>query len=273
MQNLRRQPNRKARRRAALQPVDPMPPMAELAIVAGDSLELSDDEITDALNALSGFTPPGELSDTLQARLLELAELVQGRDDAPAPLRLACASLDLAEARAQLERRRGVGFVARVAAMGKPAAAALAGMLLALLVWLLPSSAAAAPPYLATAAFSSHNVSRTRRRLFALALRNSALWGTVSGPFRWIRSNAKSGNSLRPSTYFRASVTGFAHARRSSRAKAKTSRSSWSGGVDTSASEQCRTAIRTSRSSARTARSSARPGCNASSAGEAGAAR
>lgn len=270
MQNLRRQPNRKARRQR-LQVVERLPPMAELAILAGDSLELSDQQITDALNSLSGFTPTDELSDVLQARLLELAELVQARDDAPAPLRDACASLDLVEARTQLERRRGAGFVARVAAMGKSAAAALAGVLLGLLFLLLPSSAAASP-LLAVDAVSSHNVNRTRRRLFALALRNSALWGNVSGPLRWIRSNGKSGNFLQHSTYFQVSETGYGRERRSSRETGRSSRSSWSGDVDTSALVRCRMAIRTSRSSGLTGRSSARPGSSASPAGAAGAA-
>lgn len=256
MQNLRRQPNRKARRQR-LQVVERLPPMAELAIVAGESLELSDQDLTDALNALSGFTAPDERSDVLQARLLELAELVQARDDAPAALRLACASLDLVEARAELERRRGVGFVARVAAMGKSAAAALSGVLLVLLVWLWPSSAAAAP-LLAAHPESSHNVSRMRRRFFALALRNSALWGAYQVAFRWIRSRGKSGSSLRHSTCFRASVTGSGRARESSRAKARSSRSSWFGGAARSVSAPCPTAIRTSRSSAQTVRSSVR---------------
>lgn len=292
MQNLRRQPNRKARRQR-LQVVERLPPMAELAIVAGESLELSDQDLTDALNALSGFTPPGELSDRLQARLLELAELVQARSDAPEPLRLACSSLDLVEARAELERRNGAGFVARVARMGKSAAAALAGVLLALLVWLFPSSAfaaTAAPPKLAAGAESSHNVSRRKRRRsrHARACRGSKrlaralqtvtelqIFTPAGGQtrccsnefdqtlvvwLRWTLSSGRSGSSLPRFSSSHSSETGSGRERASFVKRERSLRSCWCGGAGASTSGTCRTGARTSRSNTRTAPLRRRPG-------------
>lgn len=270
MKNVRRGPNRKARRQR-LQVVERLPPMAELAIAAGDSLELSDEEITDALNALSGFTPPGELSDTLQARLLELAELVQARSEAPEPLRLACASLDLVEARAELERRRGRGFVARVAAMGRPAAVALAGLLAAVVVLLLPSSAAALPASGADL-ISSHNVSRTRRRLSAAALNFARCCKLHHARLErrgrgWTQTRGSYARSGQRSTSFRSFAIGCARERATYDGSARISRSFWCGAVDCSALAASHGETRTLRSSAATGAWSARPGQWTRSAG------
>jgi hypothetical protein len=106
---------RRARRETS--ELDQYTPLARLALIAGDSLALSDEQLTDAMNALSGFNAPDELADVLHARLLELVELLSGLP--------AFANVQVTAERAQLEQRRGAGFVQRVAAMGTPAAAAL----------------------------------------------------------------------------------------------------------------------------------------------------
>ena len=108
---------RKTRRARRATETDQLTPLARLALIAGDSLALSDIELTDAMNALSGHAAPGELADVLHARLLELVELLRNLPE--------FADVEVNAERAQLEKRRGAGFVQRVAGMGTPAAAAL----------------------------------------------------------------------------------------------------------------------------------------------------
>lgn len=108
---------RKTRRARRDTETDQLTPLARLALIAGDSLALSDSELTDAMNALSGHAAPGELADVLHARLLELVELLRNLPE--------FADIQVTAERARLEQRRGAGFVQRVAGMGTPAAAAL----------------------------------------------------------------------------------------------------------------------------------------------------
>lgn len=114
---MKRQPRKARRARRAVSELSGMPPLARLALIAGDSLALNDQQLTVAMNALSGFEEPDELADVLHARLLEMVELL---GDLPE-----FAGIEIASARSTLERRRGAGFVQRVAGMGTPAAAAL----------------------------------------------------------------------------------------------------------------------------------------------------
>ena len=114
---MKKQPRKTRRARREVSDVSSMPPLARLALIAGDSLKLNDEQLTVAMNALSGFEQPDELADALHARLLEMVELLR---DLPE-----FAGIEIASARNQLERRRGAGFVRRVAEMGIPAADAL----------------------------------------------------------------------------------------------------------------------------------------------------
>lgn len=109
---------RKTRRaRRAASELDQYTPIARLALIAGDSLALNDEQLTEAMNALSGFEEPDELADVLHARLLEMVELLS---DLPE-----FAGIEIGRTRQTLEQRRGAGFVQRVSALGTPAAAAL----------------------------------------------------------------------------------------------------------------------------------------------------
>jgi hypothetical protein len=134
---MKRQPRKARRARRAPSELDQYTPLARLALIAGDSLALSDEQLTDAMNALSGHDEPGELADVLQARLLELVELLRGVPE--------FANVQVTAERARLERRRGAGFIQRVAGMGKSAAQALAAFSLIALVTVLftPSTALA----------------------------------------------------------------------------------------------------------------------------------
>jgi len=114
---MKREARKTRRARRVSSETDQLTPLARLALIAGDSLALSDSELTDAMNALSGYAEPGELADVLHARLLELVELLRNLPE--------FADVQVTAERAQLEKRRGVGFVQRVAGMGTPAADAL----------------------------------------------------------------------------------------------------------------------------------------------------
>lgn len=97
----------------------------ELVALAGFSLGFDDQQIADAMRELSDLTPT-ETSDMLEARLLELMELLGDNVTrvfpGTTPALLNAASPDSLEAaRRLLEQRRGAGFVERVAQMGEPA--------------------------------------------------------------------------------------------------------------------------------------------------------
>ena len=96
----------------------------ELVALAGFSLGMSDQQVADAMGDLTNA--PTELSDMVEARLLELMELLgdsvksafpgttQELVDAASPDRVAAA-------RTMIEQRRGAGFIERIAATGEPA--------------------------------------------------------------------------------------------------------------------------------------------------------
>lgn len=114
---MKRQARKARRARRTSSELDNYTPLARLALIAGESLALNDEQLSDAMNALSGYGEPGELADVLHARLLELVELLGGLPE--------FAGVQVAAERARLEQRRGAGFVQRVSRMGTPAAAAL----------------------------------------------------------------------------------------------------------------------------------------------------
>lgn len=248
---------RKLRRGAAVKPVprdDEAPPLARVGMLAGISLGLSDEQATDALNALAGFRPGDGTSAAMFARMLELVDLAR-LDGAGDEL----GELDTAAERAKLERSFGAGFVKRVAAMGKPATSmlqALRGLLLLLLLTLWPSKAMAATT-LESGIENAHKIQRRNRRRRArgnLARSNRSAYDTPEWT-RWSRSYA---GSRRPSTSFRSFEIGCAHERVSCKSRGKSSRSSWFGGADSSTLASCPRATRTLRSGGVTERSSAR---------------
>jgi hypothetical protein len=236
-----RQRQRQQRRRRQAQPVNEF--MVHLVALAVESLGFDERQV-----AAAETDDKSEEVDILQARVLEFLE------------EMAPQGGPWQSDRAELVRRRGSEFVERVRAMGKSAAAALAGIVVALLVWLLPSSAAAVPAPGAHP-FSSHNVSRLRRRLSAL--RNLARRRRVyhgGGGRGWIQTRGSFAPSWRPSTSSQSSATGCERGRGSSVGRARVSRSYSSGGVESFTPATFRTAPRTLRSSAKTGASSARPG-------------
>lgn len=73
---------RKLRRATAVQKQqrhedDGTPPMGRVGMVAGISLGLSDDQTTDALNALAGFRPVDATTAMMYARMLELVDVAR----------------------------------------------------------------------------------------------------------------------------------------------------------------------------------------------------
>ncbi len=114
---MKREARKTRRARRTSNELDSFTPLARLALIAGDSLALSDNELTDAMNALSSRDERDELADVLHARLLELVELLRGLPE--------FANVQVTAERARLEQRRGAGFVQRVRAMGQPAEEAL----------------------------------------------------------------------------------------------------------------------------------------------------
>lgn len=249
---------RKLRRAAAVKPVprdDEAPPLARVGMLAGISLGLSDEQATDALNALAGFRPGDGTSAAMFARMLELVDLAR-LDGASDEL----GELDTAAERAKLERSFGAGFVKRVAAMGKPATSmlqALRGLLLLLVLTLWPSKASAAVS-LESEIGNAHKIQRRHRRRRRaggnFAPRNRNAYDT-RGWTRWRRSYDVS----RPrSTSFRSSEIGCELARESCKSRGKSSRSSWFGDADSFTLASCPRVTRTSRSGVATARSNAR---------------
>lgn len=249
---------RKLRRAAAVQKEqrhedDGTPPMGRVGMVAGISLGLSDDQTTDALNALAGFRPVDATTAMMYARMLELVDVARRHGVADA----LPSDLDTGAERAKLERSFGVGFATRVASQGQPAASMLGALkalllLLALLVWPNSASAAELP------ALGSHKIQRRNRRRGGwgnLAQANRTAYYHSRG---WIRSKEKSAISPRLSTYFRSFANGCGCGRTSWRSEARRSKLCSFGGGGVSTSADCPTAIRTLRSSVQTDRSSAR---------------
>lgn len=253
---------RRMRRAVAAKQIgsDEDPPLARLGMLAGISLGLSDDQATDALNALAGERQSDGTSAAMFARMLELVDLARsaGRGST-------LPDIDTAAERAKLERSFGAGFVKRVAAMGRPAASmllALKGVLLLLFVLLWPAAASAEP--LGGTLRNAHKIqSRNRRRARhrRAARRRQNVADGEDAPYHhprgWIRSKRKYGNSPQLSSCFRSSVTGCARGRVSCRSRARRSISSWFGGADASRWGGFPRGIRTSRSNEATARSRA----------------
>lgn len=250
---------RKMRRAAAVQRPreddDGTPPMGRVGIVAGISLGLSDEQTTDALNALAGFRPGDSTSAAMFARMLELVDLAK-LDGSGAEL----PDLDTVAERAKLERSFGAGFVKRVAAMGSPASsmlAALRSMLLVAIVLLWPATSKASANVLAETVRNAHKMQRRNRRrdrVRNFADTSNALYHHPRG---WIRSSRKSAGSARHSTYFRSSATGCARELASCRSRARSTRSCWFGDVVASTSAGCPRVIPTSRFNVATVRSKA----------------
>lgn len=230
--------------------------------LAEKSLELSEQQIEAAQDGKN------ETADMLQARVFELLELVHGVSD-PAT----------EQARAEIEERRGGGFLNRVAAMGRPAAEALAeldqaqleqqrkasgllraawGLLFAALLLLSPSAAKAA----SAAAAALHKAHKIQRRNFARLLpklRGKAHHFRRRG---WIRSK-KSYATLQPRfTFSQRFAVGYARAPVSCESRASSSKSSWFGANDAFALGVYRVPIPTSQSSAPTGRSNVRRGAS-----------
>jgi len=224
---------------------------------AAESLGFSDEELAEAQ---SGH---GESADVLMARVFELLELEHGHTTE------ACD-----QARAEMEERRGAGFVKRVQRMGKPAAAALRALLMTLTLFvlsLIPSRAEAGVAKLATLR-NAHKIQRRNRRTTRTRIRSRWFFryfadGALTPyhhPRGWIQSSRSSGGFALLSSSFRSSATGSERAGASSKSRAKSSRSSWFGGVDASALVTCPRVTRTSRSSVATVRSKPVRSCRSS---------
>ena len=258
---------RKLRRAAAAKPLvrdDETPPLGRVGMLAGISLGLSDEQSADALNALAGFRQGDGTSAAMFARMLELVDLAR-LDGAGDEL----GELDTAAERAKLERSFGVGFVKRVAAMGKPATSmlqALRGLLLLLVLTLWPSSASAATA-LASEAQNAHKIQRRNRRRRRLRRSVRIFADAADAPYHrargWIRSSRKFGVSLPLFSSFPSFGIGSARERESCKSRASSSKSFWSGGVAASTSTACPRVTRTSRSCGETARWRARHTGNA----------
>lgn len=231
---------------------DETPPMGRVGMVAGISLGLSDEQATDALNALAGFRPVDATAGSLFARMLELVDLArrEGIDDGLPP------DLNTAAERAKLDRSFGAGFVKRVTSVGQPAASmlgALRSLLLLLAVLMWPSNGTAAPSSGALVQMA-HKIQRRNRRFFGRHRGNhyhSAPWG-------WIRSSRKSVASRRRSTSAWSSETGSGCELESCKNAAKSSKSSSFGGADAFTLGSFPRVTPTSRSSVATGRSRAR---------------
>lgn len=245
---------RKLRRSAVRREDDGTLPMGRVGMLAGISLGLSDEQATDALNALAGFRATDPTAGALFARMLELVDLArrEGIDDGLP------AELNTAAERAKLDRSFGAGFAKHVAAIGQPASAMLSALrtlllLLALLLWATPGNAALRGGALVRGAHKIQRRNRDRRR------RNV---GPVNQPAYhhrrgWIRSSRKSAGSLRLSSSSPSFETGYECEPTSSGNRAKSSKSSWSGGAVASTSAACPRVIPISRLSVATVRSRA----------------
>jgi hypothetical protein len=223
--------------------------MGRVGIVAGLSLGLSDEQTTDALNALAGFRPSDATTGTMYARMLELVDLARGEGLDGLPH-----DLDTKAERAKLERSFGAGFIKRVAAMGQPAGSTLAALrsLLLAFVVLLWASLGNATQRAGAPVVGSHKIQRRNRRRRKLGRRSQPVY---SHPRGWIRSSQKSVDSPRLSTFFPSFATGFECEPASSRSRTRSSKSSWFGAVDGSMSAGCPRVTPTSPSSGVTARS------------------
>ncbi len=193
---------------------------------AAESLGFSEEQLAEAQSGA------GESADMLMARVFELLELEHGHT-----------TPDCDQARAEMEARRGAGFVKRVQRMGKPAAVALRALLMTLTLFVLslfPARAEAGMAKLGPVR-RSHKIQRRNfgpRRLRAYHRHRG-----------WIRSREKSGTSRRRCTSSRASGTGCGSGRASYVSRASRSKLSSSGDADASAWAASRTATRTLRSS------------------------
>lgn len=112
----------KRKPRKARRSLEQLSPVARLAIIAGDSLAMDDQQLTDVMNELSGHAERSELADVLYARLLELLELLVPLELSGVPK---FSAVELAAERARIEQRRGAGFVYKVSFMGTPASETL----------------------------------------------------------------------------------------------------------------------------------------------------
>ena len=275
MGRLTRRLDRKLNRRADRE-LGAMPFEGRLLILAGDSLGLTAQQISDVANTFAkveqlrgeqlAAAPDAELAqiaaeieqaDMVIARVTEMLELMKQRRTVPAALLEAAETVQVG--REEVERRQGAGFCARVAAMGKPALAALVAAGLALVLFLCPSVAKAAQ---VERVFALGNAHKIQRRNFAGLLpkrrkfrQNLAFWG-------WIRSKKSYATSPRRLRSSLLSATGCAVERVSSRRLARPSRSSWCGASAAFALGGCPPLNPTSRLNVPAARSSARRGAS-----------
>jgi len=250
---------KRAKRRNEKQKQDPF---AVLLVLAGDRLQLTDEQILDALDALRrvDFGAPN-----VTALIRELDALVDSvlADEVHAPPDVVklCREFEArAEARKKSEQR---GVALKVVTV-----------LLVVLGLLWPSSAHARvfPPVRESDATLSYaKFWAALRRLLKAFRRNWAgtqrrryprtRCGTQS---RW---NGSCGGSRRPSTYGRGSRCGSARVRASYARPERGTGLSLSGVAGVSMSATCPTAIRISRSSSRTGRSSVRRGATTETRG------
>jgi hypothetical protein len=250
-------PNRKQRRRAVQRPRTvalrrDLEPAEQLAIAAGVSLELSDEQIDEACETLFYEPERTELADMVEARVLELLHLSGCADP---------------QAETALEERKGREFFARVAAMGKPAQwalsmaqkpiAALSTLILAVVLFLWPSVAKASERVSAPLD-GAHKIqrrnNRPRRRRYFGRLNQAA----YHPPRGWTRSSRKSAGSPRLFTSSRSSEIGYGRELESCNNRARSSKSSSSGGAAAFTSGGFPRVTPTSRFSVATERSRAR---------------
>jgi hypothetical protein len=247
---------RKLRRAAAVKPVqDETPPLARVGMLAGISLGLSDEQSTDALNALAGFRQGDGTSAAMFARMLELVDLA--RNDGSGD---SLGELDTAAERAKLERSFGAGFTKRVAAMGKPAASMLGALrsllvVFALLLWPTNSKASAIPSPGTDG--NAHKIQRRNSRRRGRRKVGQPNHLAYSHPRGWIQSSRKSAGLRRLFTSFRSFATGCGCERANSANRARSSRLSWFGAHDASTSGGSPRVTRTSRFNVATERSKA----------------
>jgi hypothetical protein len=204
---------------------------------AAESLGFDDQRVAAAQN---GY---GEDADILSARVLEMLELENG-----------FTSSECVRARAEMEQRHGAGFVARVAAMGRPAATALKALraLLLLVLLLIWPSAAAAQNARESGVRNAHKIQRRNRQKFARFLRKAYHFRS------WTRLKRSFGPSGRRFSSRLVSGTGCGRGHVRCDSWGLTSRSSWFGAAGASASATSRAMTRISRWNCPTARSSAR---------------
>ena len=268
MGNLTRRLKRQQRR--SLVQFEEMPALSKLALLAGRSLGLTDEQSSEAIENLGSFpeSEPNELADMVLARLLEMVELVRSRATGPSELQQACATIKLPSGRVELERRNGSGFVTRVAAMGRPAVAALVSVGLAVLLMLWPSAAKAAQGERVFALRNAHKIQRRNSAGLLAFVRKFTDHFLRRG---WIRLKKYYATSPRRSLSRRRFAIGCAAERVNSRRRGRRSKSSWCGGSAAFVSGDCLAPSPTSQLSAPTARSRGRHGANPAKEGSANA--